>query len=396
MKLRLSWGQLGNQAGIGLYDHYQYINIGGTYPFGNSNNPLKVPNASLGAMPAVDRTWETIETYNAGIDFATLNNRLSGTFDYFIKDNKNMFYAEEFPTILGTSAPSINGAHVRTNGWELTLNWKDKIGKVGYRIGLSDNKTKVISLSDSRNPGHGLMGFVEGYPTNSFFIYEFDGFIKDEADLADYKTKMKGGVPTNLRVGDAKYVDKDGDGVLEPTLYKEGDPNSGDIVYKGTNNQRYLYGINLGLDWKGIDVSAFLQGVGKWDCINGTYAGGGEVWKQSSQYFYHNTWSPDRPNAEYPRLTQDGGIHGYNYQWSDAPYKFFNNRYLRLKEVQIGYTFPTTLTKKIGVEKLRVYATGMNLLEWDNLPNGFDPEAPYTENLIPFSRTYSIGVNVQF
>ena len=157
-----------------------------------------------------------------------------------------------------------------------------------------------------------------------------------------------------------------------------------------------MYGINLGLDWKGIDVSAFLQGVGKWDCINGTYAGGGEVGKQSSQYFYHNTWSPDRPNAEYPRLTQDGGIHGYNYQWSDAPYKFFNNRYLRLKEVQIGYTFPTTLTKKIGVEKLRVYATGMNLLEWDNLPNGFDPEAPYTENLIPFSRTYSIGVNVQF
>lgn len=398
LKIRLSWGQLGNQAGIGLYDHYQYIFVGGQYPFGDSNNPLKVPNASLGGMPAVDRTWETIETYNAGVDFGLLNNRLNGTFDYFIKDNKNMFYAEEFPTILGTSAPSINGAHVRTNGWELTLNWKDKIGKVGYRLGvsLSDNKTKVVSLSDSRNPGHGLNAFVEGYPTNAFFIYEFDGFIKDEADLADYKSKMKGGIPTNLRVGDAKYVDKDGDGILEPTLYKEGDSNSGDIVYKGTHNQRYLYGINLGLDWKGIDFSAFLQGVGKWNCINGTYAGGGEVWKQSSKYFYHNTWSTDRPNAEYPRLTQDGGIQGNNYMWSTAPYKYFNNRYLRLKEVQIGYTFPTKLTKKFGVENLRIYATGMNLFEWDNLPDGFDPEAPYNENLIPFSRTYSIGVNVQF
>ncbi|MCD7942361.1 MAG: TonB-dependent receptor [Bacteroides intestinalis] len=105
LKIRLSWGQLGNQAGIGLYDHYQYIFVGGQYPFGDSNNPLKVPNASLGGMPAVDRTWETIETYNAGVDFGLLNNRLNGTFDYFIKDNKNMFYAEEFPTMLGTSAP---------------------------------------------------------------------------------------------------------------------------------------------------------------------------------------------------------------------------------------------------------------------------------------------------
>ena len=183
---------------------------------------------------------------------------------------------------------------------------------------------------------------------------------------------------------------------MKATLYKEGDPNSGDLIYAGNNNQRFWYGINLGLDWKGIDFSAFLQGVGKWQCINGTYAGGGEVWKQASEYFYHNTWAPDRPNAEYPRLTQDGGIHGYNYQMSNAPYKLFNNRYLRLKEIQIGYTLPKTLTKKFGVEVLRVYATGMNLFEFDNLPKGFDPEAPYTENLIPFSRTYSIGVNVQF
>ena len=123
-------------------------------------------------MPAVDRTWETIETYNAGIDFATLNNRLSGTFDYFIKDNKNIVLCRRISYNIRYKCPSINGAHVRTNGWELTLNWKDKISKVGYRIGLnlSDNKTKVISLSDSRNPGHGLMGFVKGIrPIHSLF-----------------------------------------------------------------------------------------------------------------------------------------------------------------------------------------------------------------------------------
>lgn len=398
-KIRASWGQLGNQAGIGLYDHYQFINIGGTYPFGNSDNPLNITSASLGGMPAIDRTWETIDIYNFGVDFAALKNRLSGTFDYFIKNNGNMFYAEEYPTILGTGAPSINGAHVRTKGWELALNWKDKIGNVNYNVGftLSDNKTEVVSLSDSRNPGFGLQAFVEGYPTNSFFIYEFDGFIKDEADRDAYLAQMSGGgVPTNLRPGDAKYKDLDGDGILEPTLYKEGDPNSGDMIYAADHNQRYLYGFNLGLEWKGIDFNAFFQGVGKWSCINSTYAGGGEVWKQASEYFYHNTWAPDRPNAEYPRLSQDGGIHGYNYQWSTAPYRLFDNNYLRCKEIQIGYTLPKSFTKKFGVETLRIYATGMNLFEFDHLPDGFDPEAPYTENLIPFSRTYSFGVNIQF
>ena len=399
LKIRLSWGQLGNQSGIGLYDQYQYVTIGGQYPFGNSNDPLKSPRAAMGAMPAIERSWEIIESSNVGIDFSLFNNKLGGSLDYFIKNNKNMFYSEEFPSILGAAAPSLNGAHVRTNGGEITLNWKDKIGAIGYRISaiISDNNTKVISLSDSRNPRQGLNTFLEDYPTNSFLIYEFDGFIRDAADLADYKSKInKGGVPTNLRIGDAKYLDKDGDGILEPKLYKEGDPNSGDLIYKGTSNQRYLYGLNLGINYKGIDLSAFLQGVGQWYNINGTYAGGGEVWKQASQYFYHNTWSVDRPNATYPRLTQDGGIQNYNYQWSTAPYKYYNNNYLRLKEIQIGYTLPVMITRKFGVENLRVYATGMNLFEIDNLPIGFDPEAPYAENLIPFSRNYSIGVNIQF
>lgn len=397
LKVRASWGQLGNQAGIGLYDHYQYINIGGQYPFGNSNSPSKSQQATLGGMPAVDRTWETINSYNFGLDFSILSNRLSGTFDYYIKENKGMFYAEEFPSVLGATAPQINGAHLRTNGWEVALNWKDHIGRVNYRVGvsLSNNTSKVVSLKDSRNPGYGLNTFVEGYPANSYFLYEFDGFVTSKEDLDNYLANVKG-VPTNIRIGDAKYVDMDGDGTLEPHLYKEGDPNSGDIVYKGSNNQQYLYGINLEAEWKGLDFRAFLQGVGKWYVMNGTYAGGVEVWKQSSEYFYHNTWSEDRQSALYPRLSQDGGINGYNYQESSAPYKLFNNRYLRLKDVQIGYTIPNIITKKFGVDKLRVYVSGMNLCEWDRLPKGFDPEAPFNENLIPFTRSYSVGLNVVF
>ncbi len=396
-KIRLSYGQLGNQAGIGFYDHYQYINVGGQHPFGNPDSPSKSMVATLGGMPSVDRTWETIEAYNAGFDFFTLKSRLGGTFDYYVKENKNMFYAEEFPSVLGTAAPQINGAHLRTNGWEISLNWKDHIGKVNYRIGatLSNNTSKVIKLKDARSPGYGHNSFIEGYAANSYFLYTFDGFINSEEDLQKYQSTVKG-PPTNLKIGDAKYRDLDGDGTLEPHLYKAGDPNSGDIEYKGDGNQHYLYGINLEFDWNGIDFRAFLQGVGKWMVMNNTYAAGPEVWKQSSEYFYKNTWSPERPNAEYPRLTQDGGAHWYNYQHSDAPYKFVNNRYLRLKDIQLGYSFNKNVTKKLSLDKLRVYVSGTNLFEFDNLPDGFDPETPFYENLIPFTRTFSFGLNVTF
>lgn len=397
LKLRLSWGQLGNQAGIGLYDHYQYINVGGQYPFGNSNSPSKSMQATLGGMPAIDQTWETINSYNGGLDFSILDNRLGGTFDYYIKENKGMFYAEEFPSVLGTGAPRINGAHLRTNGWEIAVSWKDNIGALGYRIGasLSNNTSKVVNLKDARNPGYGHNAFIEGYPANSYFLYEFDGFISSEEDLNNYLSKVKG-VPTNLRVGDAKFKDMDGDGTLEPHMYKEGDDSSGDIIYKGDGSQHYLYGINLELEWKGFDFKAFFQGVGKWNVMNNTYAAGPEVWKQASQYFYQDTWTETNMGALYPRLTQDGGVHWYNYQQSSAPYKFVNNRYLRLKDIQLGYTLPQTLTRKFGVEKVRTYVNGTNLFEFDNLPKGFDPEAPFSENLIPFTRTFSLGINVVF
>lgn len=393
-KLRGSWGQLGNQAGIGLYDHYSLINIGGQYPFGNSDSPSKTTSATIGGMPAVNRTWETINVYNVGLDLSVLDSRLGANFDYFVKDNPKMFYSEEYPSVLGTSAPQINGAHVRTNGYELSLNWKDKIDKVKYRVGftLSDSKSKVMSLSDSRNPGYGHNTFVEGYEVGSFFLYEFDGFIKDEADLANYQ-KLKG-IPTNLRIGDAKYKDNDGDGTLEPTLYKEGDENSGDIKHKGSASQHYLYGVTVDLEWNNFDLRLFGQGVGKWMVQNGMMVGGVETWIQRSSIFFKNTWTPENTHAEYPSLTGNGTLYGYNLQFSDAPYRFSNNPYFRLKELQIGYTLPKTLLSHAKIEKVRLYVLGTDLFELDNQPKGFDPEAPFAERLSPFTRTVSFGINI--
>ena len=393
-KLRVSWGQLGNQAGIGLYDHYALITIGGSYPFGNPDSPLKSTNAKMGVMPAIDRTWETINVYNAGIDLSLIDSRLGVNFDYFIKSNPKMFYSEEYPAVLGTTAPQINGANVRTNGFELSLNWKDNIGDVKYYISttLSNSQSKVVDLSDARNPAYGWNAFVEGYHVGSYFFYEFDGFIKDEADLAEY-SKLKG-IPNNLRVGDAKYKDNDGDGTLEPTLYKEGDPTSGDIKHKGDNVQHYLYGATIGLEWKGIDFRMFGQGVGKWMVENKMNSGGPETWHQRSALFYNNTWTPENPNAEYPRQTGNGAIYDNNYRASDAPYRFTNNPYFRMKEIQLGYTLPKSWLSGINLERVRLYVLGTDLFEFDKQPEGFDPETPYFEQVIPFTRSVSFGINV--
>lgn len=393
-KLRLSYGQLGNQAGIGLYDYYTLVSISGQYPFGNADSPSKTMTATIGGMPAINRTWETINVYNVGVDFNMFNSRLGVTADYFIKDNPQMFYSEEFPSVLGTSSPQINGAHVRTKGFELSLNWNDKIRDFKYKVGvsLSDSRSKVMQLSDSRNPAYGYNSFVEGYPVGSYFLYEFDGFISDENDLKEY-SKLQG-IPTNLRIGDAKYKDNDGDGVLEPTIYKEGDENSGDIKYKGDGSQHYLYGVMIDLGWKGFDFHLFGQGVMKWNVVNGMNCGGAETWIQRSKVFYNNTWTQDNTSASYPRLTANSSIYSYDYQTSDAPYRFTNNPYFRMKEIQLGYTFPKKWTKNWGIDNVRLYVLGTDLFEFDKLPDGFDPEAPFSEQLVPFTRSVSFGINI--
>jgi TonB-linked SusC/RagA family outer membrane protein len=399
LKIRASWGQLGNQTGIGLYDYLSQINVGGSYPMGPWLSPVQTLNATLGTMPSTTRTWEKIETKNLGLDFSVFNSKLAGSFDYFIKDNKNMFFNQEYPQVLGTTAPNINGAHLRTKGYEVEIGWTDKISDFKYfvKLNFSNNNNKIISLADAVIPSMGTNNFVQGYPAIAYFGYQYDGIIQTASELEDYQAKLTG-LPTKIIVGDVRYIDKNGDGKLTSnpyTLDENGKPTatSGDLVYLGDGGQHNLFGINLGFSWKNFDVSSFFQGVLKWNVIDNVVPCS-QWWQRVETYFYNNTWAPDRPDAFWPAVHQDATIRNYDYQYSDAPYEIWNNKYIRLKNIQVGYTLPNSISERIHVSNLRVYFSGTDLWEHTNLPGKQDPETPFGQSVSPFPRQFSFGLSL--
>lgn len=399
-KIRASWGELGNQSGIGLYDYISSVTIGGSYPMGSATSPYQAQNAMLGDMASTTRSWEKIESKNIGIDFRAFNSGLTGLIDVYIKDNKDMFFSREYPQVLGTTPPSINGAHLRTKGWEFEIGWRDKIKQINYfiKLNLSNNNTEVIELADAIIPKQGTNNYVQGYPALSYFGYKYDGLIQTDAELTEYKSSFTSGIPNTLKLGDARYKDMDGDGKLEALPYsvdENGNPTStsGDLVQIGDAGQHYLYGINLGISWKNFDFSSFFQGVVNWQVIS-TIRPCNQWFEPIEGYFFHQTWAPDRTDAMYPRLSQTGAVKTYNYQYSDAPFKMYNNRYIRLKNIQIGYTMPKRITSKLNIDKLRVYFNGTDIWEHSGLPGDMDPETPFSLRLSPFPRQFSFGLNL--
>jgi len=200
--------------------------------------------------------------------------------------------------------------------------------------------------------------------------------------------------------GDARYKDKDGDGKLEALVYEEdenGNPTdlSGDLVQIGDGGQHYLYGINLGASWKNFDFNCFFQGVIKWQVISNVRPCS-QFYEPIETYFYHQTWAPDRTDVPWPRLSQDGSIKSYNYQYSNAPYKLLDNRYLRLKNIQLGYTLPFSFARRLSIDRLRVYISGTDIWELSNLPGNQDPETPFALRVSPFPRQYSFGIDLTF
>ena len=233
----------------------------------------------------------------------------------------------------------------------------------------------------------GLNTALEGYPINSYFGYEFDGIIQSEQERQEYLAAFPdGGVPGNVTVGDAKYKDLNGDGKLD---------TSGDTVYLGDLNPRYSFGFNFNAEYKGFDLGLFIQGVGRRVMFLEGEASlpFSQWWYDPLDYWYGKTWTADRTDAKYPAITLDNKRY-YNYQVSDNTR--FNTSYVRLKNVQIGYTIPGRLTEKAGMEKVRVYFSGEDLFEIHNVPGGYDPENTGSYSNYPFTRNFSFGVNIVF
>lgn len=390
LKLRASYGETGNQEGIDLYDYLQRVTIGRgyPYPFGQGRQDL---SAFLSGMVALDRTWETIATTNVGLDATLLSTKLDFSIDYFVKRNKNMLIPVTYPSMLGAIPPYSNAGELETKGFETALTWQDKRGDFSYsaRVMWSDAKNKIIDYGGSDTYNLGLTHIREGYPVDSYFAYEYDGLIRTQEELDAYK--QLGGVPGDIGIGDAKFRDRNGDGRIDP--YSDTPGEDGDVVHVGSTLPRHTYGLNLNAKWKNFDLGVFLQGVGKRTIFReGEYAiPWSDWWRQPPAFYYGNTWTEDRPDAEYPRLSH-GSIRYWNYQPSTL--QAVNAAYLRLKNLQVGYSLPVGLLEKISVSRARIYFSGFDLWEMHDVKGGWDPESSRSGFNYPFQRMYSVGVDI--
>lgn len=400
LKLRASWGKMGNQeiSALGLYDYIPLINIGNVYPLGSPN--AGVPGAI--ANPASeDRTWETIENKNIGIDMQLFQSRLSFSFDYFQKTNNDMLVNIAVPATYGGTPPSSNQGKMITKGFEASLLWRDQVGDFRYSIALqlSDSKNKLVELKNSENFQEGLNFVRKGYSIYSYFGYVYDGIIQTQAELDKYKALQN--VPSNISLGDAMFKDVDGDGKL--TAFGDRTKGlAGDMVYLGNFLPRYTYAGTFNLGYKQFDLTIFLQGVGKRDIqYGGAIATPNAFFWPSLEYYFEKTWMPERPNAPYPRNLPGyvgyDDIRGNNYRTSSLTMQ--NVSYLRAKTITLGYNLPAAALQKIRINGLRVYVSGQDLftLSKGTLGGNFDPEDGFRdEGTYPFSKVYSFGVNVKF
>lgn len=392
LKLRASYGETGNQEGIKQYDYYQLISIGRgyPYPFGAGGQDQ---SAFLDGMVAPNRTWETIAISNIGVDATLIKSKLDYSFDYFIKRNINMLIPVIYPSLLGAMPPAANAGELKTTGFETTVKWADKVGDLNYSVKfiLSDAQNVLVNYGGQDTYTLGLNQHRQGYPVNTYFAYQFDGLIRTQAELDAYK--KLGGVPSDIGIGDARFKDINGDGKI--SLYSDTPGSDGDVINAGNTSPRFNYGVNLDLKWKNIDLGIFVQGVGERTMFrSGEYSmPWSDWWRQPPLMYFNKTWNEDRPNAIYPRLS-NGNIRFWNYQPSTL--QAINAAYLRLKNLQIGYSLSPTLLSKLSISQARVYFSGFDLFEVSKVKGGWDPESSDTGFNYPFQRLYSLGLDVTF
>ncbi|MBW8324175.1 MAG: TonB-dependent receptor [Prolixibacteraceae bacterium] len=406
-KTRVSWGKAGNQdiSALGLFDYIQLISIGGQYPIdGSTVSKL----ASMNGIASPSRTWETIETKNLGFDFGLFNSKLTATFDIYQKENKNMLVSVAYPSVLGASAPTSNAGTLLSKGWELTGNWNGNVREVQFNLGfiVNYNKNRLTNLQGQDSYNIGLTTARQGYPLNSYFGYKASVIrTKEELDAYAAKFAGKGIVPNTqengykgLGVGDVLYEDIDGDGQI--TAYGDKTKGfTGDAVFLGSADPKLTYGINAGLKYKNFDFGVILQGTGNKYSWRGNGNFGAPLrysWFQPLDYFYGKTFTNENSDAQYPRLSNNGTIKSYNYQSSSIYLE--NTKYLRVKNITVGYTFHDMLLSKLNLKEVRIYLSGQDIFEftkgtWDK---NYDPEENASESNYPMYRTFSCGINVHF
>ena len=412
-KIRFSYGSLGNQQ-VGYYDYIRSVTLGTQkYLFGGD----KSATATFGAPVAGNLTWETVSQKNLGLDLAFLDNKITFTGEGYIRDTRNMLTTgKALPSVYGASAPKTNNADLRTLGYELQITYRNRFNLLGkpfeYNVGGTFNDY-IGYITKFDNPTNDLSTYYVGMRYGEIWGYLTDGLFASDAEAAAYPVNQKS-INTiiagngGLRAGDLKYRDLDGDNVI--TKGANTLDNPGDRRVIGNSQPRYQFGLTLGFNWNGIDFSAFFQGVGRQDWYPssdaryfwGLYARPFSSWIQKD--FLSKCWSEDNPDAYFPRprayiafaSAGDRALAAKNDRYLQ------NLGYCRLKNLTVGYTLPSKLTKKVLVESARLYFSGENLfyiapgLHCDYI----DPEAAAKTAgkypIYPWQKTFTFGIDITF
>lgn len=394
LKLRFSWGQLANANAdiIGNYDYINFLNNGNNLVLGDSEERAIYFYQS--GIPSSDLSWETVETSNYGLDFALFQNKIQGSFDYYVKYNKNMLIKTVLPTTIGINTPKVNEGELKSWGWELALNYQNNIGEdfsFGIGINLSDNQNELLDYGGNSNTIKiGNNTLIEGYPINTIWGYKTaPGYIETEEQLkgAPFYSNKTG-------VGDIEYIDVNGDGKINAGKGTKED--HGDLVMLGVNKQRYLFGVTANAEWKNIDFNLFLEGVGRRSIIPSGYVIQPlrYTWIQPMK-IHQDYYTPDNPNADFPR-PYTGGAH--NFATSDR--WVLNAAYVRLKNLQLGYSLSEKVVEKSPFSKVRFYLSAQDILTISKLgvfSNVLDPEQRNNAHAdYPFSSSLALGINIIF
>ena len=411
LKVRASYGTLGNQN-VSNYSYLPTMNNAQSSVILDGSRPYYVSSPGL---VAGNLTWEKVTTKNFGVDINFLKNRLTLTADIYNRDTKGMLSkGGVLPNVLGASQPLVNAANLTTKGWEMMVSWKDQVTVAGKQLNynasavLSDNQAKITKYN---NPTGTLSDFHVGQQLGEIWGLTTEGFFTSADDIAKHAsqsavTNYTGVNP--ISVGDLKFLDKNNDGVISKGKWTTTD--HGDYSVIGNTNPRYNFGVNLGADWNGFDVSMFFQGVGKKDfypAADGSttdytffnmYA---SPWTGETVGFT-NHWTPTNTNAYFPRMKPQIA-ESSSYELGIPQTRYLQNAsYARLKNLTIGYSVPKSVLQKCRIEKLRIFFSGENLFTKSGLVAEYrvDPELvgiggggglSYT-----LQKSYSLGLTLSF
>jgi TonB-linked SusC/RagA family outer membrane protein len=387
LKIRASYGELGNDKVGSDYAYLATIGpVGGIPPIGN----VLTPGYAQTAIPNPDLTWENVTKQNIGLDVSMLRNRLGITADYFVHNTRDILLRVTLPDVLGATEPSQNAGEVQNKGWELNLTWRDRIGsaiRYGASFNISDVKNQVFSLGGVPPSLNGDWVRTLGQPIDAFY-----GLVAERISQASdydfnpttntYTPKFPVIVGDRMGPGDIMYRDLNKDGVI--TL-------ADDRQIIGNPFPRYTYGFRGDVDWKGLDFAFFLQGVGKADgYIRGAARHAYINESANPQKVHLDRWTPENTDATYPRFTYQLS---HNQRFST--FWLEDASYLRLKNIQLGYTLPRGLLERYRIGQLRLFVSADNLFTKTDFFYAYDPETPVsTGGYYPQVKTFIIGLNL--